>query len=395
MKHLRALILIIIGVFWTLGFSPAPKAQAPEVRALWVTRFELADPANIPVLVQKAAEANFNALFVQVCGRGTAYWDSKILPRDSQALRHDALSLLITEAKKHNISVHAWINTLYVWSASTPPESPRHIVNLHPEWLMYLPEDPQSKYLDPAIPAVRDYVRSIYKEVALNYAVDGVHLDYVRYPGTATSLTAYSRQAFQKQFGIDPLTIQQNKNTIDKQYVQRWDDYRQEAVSTLVRSIYLDITSTVPEVVLSAAVLADPESAKRHNFQDWAGWMRDGYIDIIVPMIYDTRADVVQRQITRAGNLASTYKTPVFAGLGAWRRSALDITADVKFVRQLNTDNKYLQGVVLFSYDGIKDTPHYLEHLKQNVFIGQAALPAQQIRQYASHQPTLELVQAH
>ena len=59
----------------------------------------------------------------------------------------------------------------------------------------------------------------------------------------------------------------------------------------------------------------------------------------------------------------------------------------MKYVRQLSADNKYLQGVVLFSYDGVKDTPHYLTQIKHNVFAGPAGLPVQTAGQYAQRQP--------
>ncbi|MDR2428461.1 MAG: family 10 glycosylhydrolase, partial [Candidatus Margulisbacteria bacterium] len=186
------------------------KPAAAETRALWVTRFELVDTPNIPALVKRAAEANFNTLFVQVCGRGTAFYNSKILPKDTQ-VSHDALALILAEAQKYKISVHAWINTLYVWSDLEPPVSPEHVVNKHPEWIMSLRGDQRNKYLDPAIPEAREYIKSIYLEVARNYAVDGVHLDYVRYPGAGAGFTAYSRQTFERLYGVDPLALYQNK----------------------------------------------------------------------------------------------------------------------------------------------------------------------------------------
>ncbi|MDR1997472.1 MAG: family 10 glycosylhydrolase [Candidatus Margulisbacteria bacterium] len=366
---------------WTFALAAAPD---PETRAMWVTRFELADPANIPLLVQRAASANFNTLFVQVCGRGTAFYDSQILPRDTRAVNYDALALVLAEAQKRKISVHAWINTLYVWSDKTPPVSPRHVVNAHPEWIMTVRGD-NNKYLDPAIPAVRDFVKSIYLEVARNYAVDGVHLDYVRYPGPGAGFTAYSRQTFERLAGVDPLALYQNKEIARRlfgaaeheQQRARWDSYRQDAVNTLVRAIFRELTAAAPGVILTAAVLPDPELARKNNFQDWAAWMRGGYIDAVIPMVYDRNVRTVQRQISRAAELSDEYGIPVLIGLGAWRRTAEAVIADVEFVRRLGAElgYKYLQGIVLFSYDGIKDLPNYLDDLRQNIFSRRTPLP--------------------
>ncbi|MDR2431859.1 MAG: family 10 glycosylhydrolase [Candidatus Margulisbacteria bacterium] len=380
--------------FWLLILLCAFSLAAPpaETRALWVTRFELVDTANIPLLVQKAASANFNTLFVQVCGRGTAFWDSQILPRDTRAVDFDALALVLKEAQKYQLSVHAWINALYVWSDSAEPVSPKHAVNAHPEWIMTLDGDAKNKYLDPAIPEVREYVRSIYLEVARKYPVAGVHLDYIRYPGAGAGFTAYTRRAFERLTGVDPLALDRNKEIARRlfgqaeydQYCAQWNSYRQESVSALVRAIFRELAVVAPSVVLTAAVLPDPELAKTHNFQDWAEWMRGGYIDAVIPMIYDRNDRTVQKQIVKAAELADEHNVPVFAGLGAWRRPAAEIAGDVKFVRRLyaELDYKYLQGVALFSYDGIKTMPDYLNQLKSAVFPEQALPPPPRERRY-------------
>ncbi|GBR74647.1 putative lipoprotein YddW [Candidatus Termititenax aidoneus] len=360
----------------------AADSSFAETRALWVTRFELVDTPNIPALVKRAAESNFNTLFVQVCGRGTAFYESKILPKDTR-VSHDALAMILAEAQKYKISVHAWINTLYVWSDLELPVSPEHVVNKHPEWIMALRGDGRNKYLDPAIPEAREYLKSIYLEVARNYAVDGVHLDYVRYPGAGAGFTEYSQRTFERLYGVDPLALYQNKEVAlrlfgAEEYQQkmlRWDDWRRESINSLVRGLFYELTIAAPKVILTAAVLPDPDSAAKNNFQDWAAWMRGGYIDAIAPMIYDRDARVVQKQIVRAAELADEHSVPVFVGLGAWRRSADAIVSDVEFLRRAHRemDYKYLRGVVLFSYDGIKNVPDYLEHIKRHIFVEQAA----------------------
>jgi uncharacterized lipoprotein YddW (UPF0748 family) len=318
---------------------------------------------------------------VQVCGRGEALYDSQILPRDPRTLNYDPLALVITEARKYNISVHAWINTFYVWSAPTPPSSPEHVVNKHPEWIMSLPND-QNKYLDPTIPAVREHVKSIYLEVARNYAVDGVHLDYVRYPGVAAGYTAQARQIFARQYGIDPLALKEtnaSRHFVSQaefiKTTQAWDNFRREAVNSLVRSIHRDLAVVAPEVQLTAAVKADADSARTHQLQDWAEWMRAGYIDAVIPMIYSQDAQTVQRQTARAAELSAQYSIPVLIGLGAWRRSADEIITDVEYVRQLRSEPRFsnLHGVVLFSYDGIKDQPDYLAQIRRRVFANRVA----------------------
>ena len=51
-----------------------------EVRALWVTRWDYRTAADIRVIAERAASANFNALFFQVRGNADAYYNSQIEP---------------------------------------------------------------------------------------------------------------------------------------------------------------------------------------------------------------------------------------------------------------------------------------------------------------------------
>ena len=69
---------IICGV-WT-GVS-GKAADAPEIRALWVTRATLTSPDAIAQMIRAARAGGFNTLIVQVRGRGDAYYASTIEPR--------------------------------------------------------------------------------------------------------------------------------------------------------------------------------------------------------------------------------------------------------------------------------------------------------------------------
>ena len=64
---------------------PAAAASAPrpaaELRGLWVVRTALVSPQAVDQAVDAAAEAGFNALFVQVRGRGDAFYKSSLVPR--------------------------------------------------------------------------------------------------------------------------------------------------------------------------------------------------------------------------------------------------------------------------------------------------------------------------
>lgn len=55
-----------------------------EVRGLWVVRTSITSPEKIANVVDTARRYGFNALFVQVRGRGDAYYQSTLEPRSDE-----------------------------------------------------------------------------------------------------------------------------------------------------------------------------------------------------------------------------------------------------------------------------------------------------------------------
>ena len=104
-----------------------------EVRALWVVRDALTSPESVSRLVDFAVQTRFHILFVQVRGRGDAYYQSAIDP-PSTALKaplsdFDPLRYLLTLAHREGIEVHAWLNIYYAWSDTKTPPPPTHVAN--------------------------------------------------------------------------------------------------------------------------------------------------------------------------------------------------------------------------------------------------------------------------
>lgn len=360
-----------------------------EYRAFWVTRYELTSTTNVALVVKTAAENNFNALFVQVCGRGTSFYNSSLLPKDPSAPNTDMLQYCLTEAKKYNIEVHAWINALYVWSDPLSKAPPQHIALQHPDWLIARADGvaDNNKYLDPAIPEVRQHVRNIVKELR-SYPLAGIHLDYIRYPGVLYGCSPYARSEFQKKYNIDPLPLMTNKEIALKlygasaysTYCEQWNAFRAQALTELVKEIKSELPANGPR--LSAAVIAEPDRAHEQYLQDWAAWTEAGLLDIALPMLYDPDTAVVERQIIQIAAMAEKYQRQFIIGLGAWRRPPQEVVDNILLVRRIREKlgTKQLAGIALFSYDTIARQSNYLQRLKSLVFEAQAARPKQSPR---------------
>src|SRR5829696_668396 len=214
MSWLRRAIIAsgVLCEVWTA--LPPAAAEPAEIRALWVTRSSLTTPASITTLVTTARQQGFNTLLVQVRGRGDAYFASTLEPRPGDLARQpasfDPLAAVLAEAKAAGIRVHAWVSLNLVSSAVELPAAPDHLVYRHPEWLMvprpiaqelarldaanpgYVgkiarwtrgeSETVEGLYASPVQPDAAAYAARVVTDLARRYDLDGVHLDYVRYP---------------------------------------------------------------------------------------------------------------------------------------------------------------------------------------------------------------------
>ena len=61
-------------------------------------------------------------------------------PRRCDRAGRDPLALVLERAHAAGLEVHAWMNCVLVWSAPHRPRDPRHVLNVHPEWVAHLPD---------------------------------------------------------------------------------------------------------------------------------------------------------------------------------------------------------------------------------------------------------------
>jgi uncharacterized lipoprotein YddW (UPF0748 family) len=337
--------------------SPAPIVYGPpQFRGLWVDALHdgIKSPAQVETLVADAHRANINALFVQVRLGGDAYFNHAEEPRarDIVASRgFDPLGYVIrlAHASTPRIEVHAWLNTFYV-----SEDSGVYLKN-GATWGNRANDGSISGYLDPGIPEVQAYTHKIFMDVARNYDVDGLHMDFVRYAGANWGYTSTSLALYMHDTGATAVPAPGDP---------RWQAWRRDRVTAFVRDLHNDLHAVKPGVKLSGALICfggGPTTAAGWNFtsaytsvfQNWRDWLVSGYIDFGVPMNYDS--DWSAREATwfnqwLAFEKDSGFANRVVTGVGAFLNYPEDALAQIRRVLAPSARGNRVLGVAIYSY---------------------------------------------
>jgi len=318
----------------------------------------------------------------------------------------DPLETVLTSAHAAGLRVHAWINVNLVAGTGELPSARSHVVFRHPEWLMVpralAPElattDPKSPgylgrlarfvrsqsneieglYLSPVQPSSAAYTTSIVRDIVDRYDLDGIHLDYIRYPREDFDYSTETLKAFRASL-VDELnaTDRQRYDTravggepliYTQAFPQRWRAFRIERLTALLTAIRQAVKLVRPSALVSVAVVPDAHEAAERRLQDWRGWADSGLVDVVCPMAYTTDPAVFAAQIASAREIAGTR--PLWAGIGAYRLSPPQIAENVQSARRLG-----VRGIILFSYDSLADPAHGPGYLSQ---VGRAAFTGSQ-----------------
>lgn len=249
-----------------------------EVRAVWLTTIGGIDwphshsveaqKRELTVILDKLQQAGVNTVLLQTRVRGTTIYPSAVEPWDGcltgqpgKSPGYDPLAFCIDECHRRGMECHAWVVTIPVgkWQKLGCLQ----LRKKHPKLIRHIGED---GYMDPEQPQTGDYIAAMCREIADNYDVDGIHLDYIRYPESWPKAKAKALPA------------------------------RRAYITDIVRKVNRAVKSVKPWVKLSCSPIGKHDNLTRFASGGWnartavaqdaQAWLREGLMDALFPMMY-------------------------------------------------------------------------------------------------------------
>ncbi|MEG3840113.1 family 10 glycosylhydrolase [Microcoleus sp. herbarium14] len=285
-----------------------------EIRAVWLDRGTIVaarSEQGLAAVFDRLAAAGINTVFFETLNAGYTIYPSQVAPQQNPlTVGWDPLESAVKLSHERGMELHAWIWTFAAGNKrhntliGQPSSYPGPVLSAHPTWAnidnkgrIQNPNDGKF-YLDPANPEARSYLLRIVSEITSRYKVDGVQLDYIRYPfqddnaGFTYGYGAAARQQFKQLTGTDPVNISPSSGNLWRQ----WVEFKTNQINTFVAEVSQLLRQNYPRTILSVAVFPHPESQRIYKIQqNWEVWARQGIVDLVVPMTYALDTNRLQR----------------------------------------------------------------------------------------------------
>jgi len=195
MKKLPSFVVMIL-VLANICANPLTAEPAFKIRALWVDTSGFTTEAATDEMLAKCQRAGINVILPLVFCYQTAHFKSPHFKGTKIGDdEFDPLAYLLRRAHAAKIQVQAWCCVYY--------EGGKESSNLGWRDLSLDGKPFEKNWISAANPEVNPYLLDVLKDL-LAYNLDGIHLDYIRYPCTAFDYSPPARKAFVAANGFDP-----------------------------------------------------------------------------------------------------------------------------------------------------------------------------------------------
>lgn len=388
-------VLCLIFTFLLCVSSVFSAKEQREFRGVWIATVDNINwpsKKGLPVEEQKKEyikildeikSLNMNAIVMQVRPTADRFyskptkepWSEYITGVSGKNPGYDPLAFFIEEAHKRNIEFHAWFNPYRITLKKGAPIPEGHIARKNPSWVI---KYDGRYYYDPGNPAAREFTESVIVDVVKNYNIDGVHMDDYFYPypvlGKNRKIVPFPDSKSYKKYGKG-LSL---------------EDWRRENTSAFVKELSKKIKKAKPYVKFGISPFGvwrnndkDPTGSKTRAgaenydslYADTRVWIKNNWIDYIVPQIYwdfnlkvapyGTLVDWWINEVKGSKvNLYVGHAAYKLGGTKAWRNEN-ELINQIKY----NRKSGKVQGSIFFGYDKIdKNVMNIQNNLKNRVY---------------------------
>lgn len=383
-NRLITIYIVILGFIIPLSGYAQPKY---EIRATWLTTLGGLDWPSHKATSAKTIElqkqelcktldalkrANFNTVLFQTRLRGDVIYPSAIEQFTESLTGHeggnpnyDPLKFAIEECHRRGMELHAWIVTIPIGNTRQVKLLGKKSVTRKQPSICKLYKG--TWYLDPGNPQTDNYLASIVREIVSHYDIDGIHLDYIRYPERASD---FPDQSTYRKYG-------------KKESLQQW---RRNNITRIVQRIYTETKSLKPWVKVSSSPVGKYNDTKRYPsrgwnayevvYQDALQWLKEGIHDALFPMMYFQGNHFYPFALDWQENKNGRWIVP---GLGIYflhpkeQNWQLDeVVRQISFLRNIKLDGQaYFRNRFL-----VDNTKGVFDELKEHFYTQPAAIPA-------------------
>ncbi len=314
MKYFKIWMFIILGVILSQDIAAQHKrefrgAWIQAVNGQWIGMSTAQMQQTLTYQLNELQKDGVNAIIFQVRPECDALYQSSLEPWSrfltgkqgaAPAPYWDPLAWMITECHKRGMELHAWINPYRAKTKTTNELADNHVAIKHPEWIftydgLYL--------LNPAIPACRDYICEVVRDIVKRYDIDGLHIDDYFYPYPVAGV---------------PIPDDREFRTYNNGYTDR-GDWRRNNVTLFMEQLQKTIKKEKPWVKFgvspfgiyrnkkSSSIGSNTNGLQNYDdlYADVLLWVNNGLVDYCVPQIY-----------WEIGNKAADYQELI----GWWNR---------------------------------------------------------------------------
>jgi uncharacterized lipoprotein YddW (UPF0748 family) len=316
----------------------------PEFRSVWEHAGTGPYPGDWPAAIDTLVANGYSAVFPNMLKGGLAHYDSALLPHSSQFNTYgDQVTACVDAAHARGIEVHVWkVN----WNLGRAPQS--FIDQMRAEERTQVsawgaPID----WLCPSHPDNHALERDSMLEVLQNYDIDGLHFDYIRYPGPDYCYCDGCRTRFEEETG-NTVNVWPDDVRAGGPLESEFLPWRRAQITELVEAVYSSAKAQDPDVRISAAVYGDYGQAYGNVGQDWVDWIDRGIVDFLNPMSTtpdcDRFRELVSEQLAHADG-----RIPIYPGIGV-SNDATRLTPDQTIAQVLITRELGTGGYIMFNY---------------------------------------------